>query len=152
MVVNADALLTSDKTKTHNRITKIGRLLRSTSLDELPQLFNILRGEMSLIGPRPVLPNHLLRYTPEQKQRFRMHPGVTGMSQINGRNQLKWSKRIAYDNWYIDNYSLWLDVKILARTVKVVLFREGIVLDRNPEQVDDLAPLPDDPITVQDAN
>jgi lipopolysaccharide/colanic/teichoic acid biosynthesis glycosyltransferase len=121
-----------------NRITRVGRLLRLFSLDELPQLINIARGEMSLVGPRPAVPESADRYTAEQKRRFRTRPGITGLAQVRGRNTLKWSKRIEYDNEYIDTYSIWLDLWILLKTVKVVLLREGIVLDRNPEAVDDL--------------
>lgn len=144
MIVNADQLLDEcGGIDGQNRITYVGGILRKTSLDELPQLLNVLKGDMSLIGPRPTLPTHLYRYTEEQKRRLLMRPGVTGLSQINGRNTLKWSQRIEYDIWYIDHYSLWLDLKILIKTVRVVLLREGIVLDRNPEQVDDLASLPE---------
>lgn len=139
MVPNADNLLNySGQVGNVNRITRVGRFLRFTSLDELPQLFNIIRGEMSFIGPRPTLPEHYDRYTEEQKKRFRMKPGVTGLAQINGRNTLEWSKRIQFDNMYIDKYSLLLDLTVLFKTIKVVFFREGIVLDRNPDQVDDL--------------
>ena len=145
MVVNADQFLDSrGSVNGQDRITRVGKLLRLTSLDELPQLINIVRGEMSFVGPRPALPIHLFRYTKQQRRRFAMKPGVTGMSQIKGRNMLLWSKRIEYDIWYIDHYSLWLDLKILIKTVKVVLLREGVVLDRNPGQVDDLAPLPEE--------
>jgi lipopolysaccharide/colanic/teichoic acid biosynthesis glycosyltransferase len=143
MIEDADRFLDEKgQVTTQNRITPVGKFLRALSLDELPQLLNILKGEMSVIGPRPVLPFHLPRYTPEQKRRLLMKPGVTGLAQVNGRNTLKWSQRIAYDVWYIDHYSLWLDVKILIKTVKVVFLREGIVLDRNPHEVDDLAPHP----------
>ena len=143
MVVNADRLLDAQgRVGSANRITRIGRLLRATSLDELPQLLNIIAGEVSFVGPRAASPLHLPRYTGRQTERLRMKPGITGLAQVNGRNTLKWSKRIEYDIEYIENYSWWLDVKILFRTVKVVLLREGIVLDRNPEQVDDLAPAP----------
>ena len=113
-------------------------MLRYLSLDELPQLINIIRGEMSFVGPRPGLLEHFHRYTQEQKKRVLMKPGVTGLAQIHGRNTLKWSKRIEYDLNYIENYSLWLDIKILLKTIKTTLCREGVVLDRNPEQVDDL--------------
>ncbi|MCP4148526.1 MAG: sugar transferase, partial [bacterium] len=113
------------------------------SLDELPQLINIVKGEMSFIGPRPSLMAHLKRYTEEQKGRLRMKPGITGLAQVNGRNTLKWTKRIAYDNQYIDTYTLWKDLKILLKTIKVVLYREGISMDRNMEEVDDLAPAKD---------
>jgi len=141
MIVNADQLLNeAGGIKNQNRITRIGQILRSLSLDELPQLLNILKGEMSFIGPRPVLPGQAERFTTEQKKRFQMKPGITGLAQIHGRNTLKWSRRIAYDIEYIDNYSFFLDFTILLRTSKVVLLGEGIVLDRNPEQVDDLSP------------
>ncbi len=139
MVPNADALLEGQRVNPDiNRVTKAGKVLRYMSLDELPQIINIVSGEMSFIGPRPALWEHMSRYTEEQKKRFLMKPGITGLAQVNGRNLLKWSKRIEYDLQYIEHYSLWLDLKILFRTVKVVLLREGIVLDRNPEQVDDL--------------
>jgi lipopolysaccharide/colanic/teichoic acid biosynthesis glycosyltransferase len=141
MVENADRLLKEGgSAKGLDRVTGVGKILRKTSLDELPQLINILKGDMSFIGPRPALMEHLERYTEEQKERFRMKPGVTGLAQVSGRNVLKWSKRIEFDRQYIDNYSLWLDIKILFKTVKVVLCREGISLDRNVEEVDDLGP------------
>lgn len=139
MIPNADALLADGRPAAHlNRVTSVGRVLRLTSLDELPQLINIVRGEMSFVGPRPVLPAHLPRYSPAQMGRFKMKPGLTGLAQVNGRNQIPWSQRIAYDLAYIADYSPWLDLKILARTFGVVLRREGISLDRNPEQADDL--------------
>ncbi|MFT4625648.1 MAG: lipopolysaccharide/colanic/teichoic acid biosynthesis glycosyltransferase [Myxococcota bacterium] len=141
MLVDADRYLDADGRPTRPRVTKVGRFLRKTSLDELAQLLNIARGDMSLIGPRPPLMVHLQRYTDEQMRRFRMKPGVTGLAQVNGRNTLKWSRRLAYDNDYIDSYSLRADVRILLRTVGVVLRREGVVLDRNPGDVDDLAPV-----------
>jgi len=140
MIPDADALLEGQRVNPNiNRVTKTGKVLRYMSLDELPQIINIVSGEMSLIGPRPPLWEHVSRYTEEQKKRFLMKPGMTGLAQVNGRNLLKWSKRIEYDLQYIENYSLWLDLKILFKTIKVVLFREGIVLDRNPDQVDDLS-------------
>lgn len=142
MVVDADKLLDDRGRVTGSRVTRVGKLLRFTSLDELPQLINILRGEMSLVGPRPAIMEHLPRYTPEQRERFRMKPGITGLAQVSGRNQLRWSERIRLDNEYIDDWSLALDLKILLRTLRVVLLREGVALDRNPEQVDDLAPAP----------
>lgn len=138
MVVNADELLEKDGTVKVDRITKVGKLLRFTSLDELPQLFNILGGEMSIVGPRPVLRGHLDRYTEEQRRRLEVRPGITGLAQVNGRNTLPWSRRIEYDVEYVDRFSLVLDLEILFRTIKVVLLREGVALDRNPEQVDDL--------------
>lgn len=144
MVVGADALLVDGCVPDGaSRLTRVGRLLRSTGLDELPQLINILRGEMSFVGPRPTLPEHLHRYTAEEKRRFGVRPGVTGLAQVSGRNLLPWSERLRRDCAYVDGCSLWLDARILAKTVKVVLTREGVVLDRNPESVDDLpAPHP----------
>lgn len=138
MIVDADDFLSAEGVSTINRITRTGRWLRYLSLDELPQLVNILKCEMSFIGPRPALPEHFDRYTSDQKKRLLMRPGITGLAQVNGRNTLKWSRRIQYDIEYIENYSLWLDLKILWRTVFVVLLRRGIVIDRNADQVDDL--------------
>jgi sugar transferase EpsL len=108
------------------RLTRLGRFLRSTSLDELPELFNVLRGEMSLVGPRPLLMQYLERYTPEQARRHDMLPGLTGWAQINGRNLLTWEDRFRLDVWYVDNWSLWLDIKILALTLWKAIKREGI--------------------------
>ncbi len=139
MIPDADRHLdATGKVTVTNRVTTIGKFLRKTSLDELPQLFNILRGEMSFIGPRPMSLEHLPKLTTTQRERFRMKPGITGLAQINGRNTLKWSKRIEYDRAYIDGYSLWLDVKILAKTIGVIIRRDGFVLDRNADDVDDL--------------
>lgn len=140
MVEDADRFLDKRGRATQERGTRIGRTLRRFSLDELPQLINIAWGEMSFVGPRPALMEHLPRYTDEQLERFRMKPGVTGLAQIHGRNSLPWSQRIRYDNEYIDNYSLTLDLKIAARTVPMVLGRRDISLDRNPDDVDDLGP------------
>lgn len=108
------------------RLTRLGKFLRSTSLDELPELFNVLRGEMSLVGPRPLLVEYLPRYTPEQARRHEVLPGITGWAQINGRNALTWEEKFRLDVWYVDHWSLWLDVKILALTLWKVLRREGI--------------------------
>ena len=140
MVPNADRFLDDmGKLDTNvNRITRVGRILRSLSLDELPQLINIAKGEMSFVDPRPGLSGHLPRYTAQQRKRLDMKPGVTGLAQINGRNTLKWSQRIEYDLQYIQEYSLWRDLKILIKTCKVVLFREGLILDR-VGGLDDLA-------------
>jgi len=109
-----------------NRITPIGSFLRSSSLDELPELFNVLKGDMSLVGPRPLLMQYLDRYTPEQARRHEVKPGITGWAQVNGRNALSWEEKFALDVWYVDNWSLGLDVRILALTVGKVLRREGI--------------------------
>lgn len=108
------------------RLTRLGRFLRSTSLDELPQVWNVLRGEMSLVGPRPLLPEYLERYTPEQARRHEVRPGITGWAQVNGRNETTWEERFRRDVWYVDNWSLWLDLKILWLTVIKVLRRDGI--------------------------
>lgn len=109
-----------------DRLTPLGKFLRSSSLDELPQLINVLRGELSLVGPRPLLMRYLDRYSPEQARRHDAMPGITGWSQINGRNAIEWSKKLALDTWYVDHWSLALDAKILARTVLYVLRRDGI--------------------------
>ena len=108
------------------RLTPLGKFLRATSLDELPELFNVLKGEMSLIGPRPLLMQYLDRYTPEQARRHDALPGITGWAQINGRNNLSWEVKFELDVWYVDHWSLWLDIKILALTLWKVLTREGI--------------------------
>lgn len=108
------------------RLTAFGRFLRSTSLDELPELWNVLRGEMSLVGPRPLLMEYLPLYTPEQARRHEVRPGVTGWAQVNGRNAIGWEVKFALDVWYVDHQSLWLDIKILWLTVKKVLVRDGI--------------------------
>ena len=108
------------------RLTALGKFLRATSIDELPELFNILRGEMSLVGPRPLMAKYLERYTPEQMRRHDVLPGITGWAQINGRNALTWEERFQLDVWYVDHWSLWLDIKILALTFAKVVKREGI--------------------------
>lgn len=108
------------------RLTAVGRWLRASSLDELPELWNVLRGDMSLVGPRPLLVQYLPRYTPQQARRHEMRPGITGWAQINGRNALSWEEKFALDVWYVDNASLTLDLKILWRTVAAVLRRQGI--------------------------
>lgn len=108
------------------RLTRTGRLLRSTSLDELPELWNVLVGDMSLVGPRPLLTAYLGRYSPEQARRHHVKPGVTGWAQINGRNAISWDEKFRLDVWYVDHQSTWLDLQILARTVLQVLRRDGI--------------------------
>jgi lipopolysaccharide/colanic/teichoic acid biosynthesis glycosyltransferase len=108
------------------RITRFGLLLRSTSLDELPELYNVLKGEMSLVGPRPLLMEYLDRYTPEQFKRHDVKPGITGWAQINGRNAISWDQKFDFDLWYVQNHTLWLDLKILAKTITQALKREGI--------------------------
>lgn len=108
------------------RLTRLGRWLRATSLDELPELWNVLKGEMSLVGPRPLLMRYLPRYTPEQARRHEVRPGITGWAQVNGRNALTWEQKFAYDVWYVDHRSLGLDLKILRQTVWRVVTRQGI--------------------------
>jgi sugar transferase EpsL len=108
------------------RLTRIGRFLRATSLDEFPQLWNILLGDISLVGPRPLLVEYLPRYSKEQARRHDVMPGITGWAQINGRNSLKWEKRLELDTWYVDHWTLMLDARILLKTIAVVLKREGI--------------------------
>lgn len=108
------------------RLTPFGRWLRATSLDELPELWNVLRGEMSLVGPRPLLMEYLPLYSPEQARRHEVRPGITGWAQVNGRNAISWADKFALDVWYVDNRSLWLDVRILWLTVRKVLVRDGI--------------------------
>ncbi|MBE9191246.1 sugar transferase [Gloeocapsopsis crepidinum LEGE 06123] len=108
------------------RLTPVGQFIRRTSLDELPQLWNVIKGDMSIVGPRPLLIKYLDRYTPEQARRHEAKPGITGLAQINGRNALSWEERFKLDVWYVDSWSLWLDLKILWLTVWKVLQREGI--------------------------
>jgi sugar transferase EpsL len=113
------------------RLTRVGRFLRATSLDELPQLWNVLRGDMSLVGPRPLLPQYLARYTREQARRHDVPPGITGWAQVHGRNAITWEEKFALDLWYVDHWSLWLDAKILAMTVQSVFLRKGISSDKH---------------------
>lgn len=108
------------------RLTKFGRFLRVSSLDELPELFNVLTGEMSLVGPRPLLMQYLDRYTPDQARRHEVRPGITGWAQINGRNAITWEQKFEFDVWYVDHLSPWLDIKIMALTVRKIFKREGI--------------------------
>ena len=118
----SDGSLKSDA----ERLTSFGKALRSTSLDELPALFNVLRGEMSLVGPRPLLMRYLPRYSPWQIRRLEVRPGITGWAQINGRNAISWEQKFEFDVWYVDNRSFWLDCKILVATVSRVCKRDGI--------------------------
>jgi lipopolysaccharide/colanic/teichoic acid biosynthesis glycosyltransferase len=111
------------------RLTRFGRFLRSTSLDELPELWNVLIGDMSLVGPRPLLMQYLPLYTPEQARRHEVRPGITGWAQVNGRNAISWEERFALDVWYVDHHSLRLDLAILLRTVAKVVTREGITAE-----------------------
>lgn len=111
------------------RLTKVGRLVRSLSIDELPQLINVLKGDMALIGPRPLLPKYLPLYSPEQYRRHEVRPGITGWAQVNGRNNISWTKKFELDVYYVDHCSLWLDLKIIFITVQRVLGRKDISLE-----------------------
>jgi len=111
------------------RLTKVGKFVRSTSLDEIPQLLNVIKGDMSLIGPRPLLVQYLPLYDETQRRRHEVRPGITGWAQVNGRNAISWEQKFAYDVWYVDNVSLSLDVKILLKTIQKVFKREGVSSD-----------------------
>ncbi|MEK3658374.1 sugar transferase [Paenibacillus sp. FSL F4-0236] len=113
------------------RMTRVGSFLRKCSIDELPQLFNILKGDMSFIGPRPLLVQYLKHYTPEQNRRHEVVPGISGWAQVNGRNTISWEEKFQYDVWYVDHISLSLDTKIVFKTIKNVLVREGINNSQN---------------------
>jgi lipopolysaccharide/colanic/teichoic acid biosynthesis glycosyltransferase len=114
------------------RMTSFSQFLRSTSLDELPELWNVLKGDMSLVGPRPLLMEYLPLYSEEQYRRHQLRPGITGWAQVNGRNAISWEERFKLDVWYVDNRSFWLDLKILFLTVKKVLVRDGISAEGEP--------------------
>ncbi len=120
------------------RITAIGKFIRKTSIDELPQLWNILKGDMSLIGPRPTIDQIHSKFNNEQLGRYRMRPGITGWAQVNGRNNISWSKRAYFDNWYIDHYSILLDIKIFLMTILVVLKKSNINMEQSQQDIDDL--------------
>jgi lipopolysaccharide/colanic/teichoic acid biosynthesis glycosyltransferase len=115
------SLLSDDK-----RLTKLGRFLRRCSLDELPQLWNVLRGDMSFVGPRPLLMQYLDRYSAQQARRHEVKPGITGWAQVNGRNALSWEERFQHDVWYADNWNFWIDLKVVAKTIQKVFSQEGI--------------------------
>lgn len=114
------------------RLTKVGAFIRKTSLDELPQLINVLKGDMALIGPRPLLPKYLPLYNSEQHRRHEVRPGITGWAQVNGRNNITWTEKFKLDVWYVDHCSLWLDIKIAYRTIKNVLASKDIILTTGP--------------------
>jgi len=111
------------------RLTPLGRFMRSASLDELPELWNVLKGDMSIVGPRPLLMEYLPLYSPEQARRHEVRPGITGWAQVNGRNAISWDEKFALDVWYVDNQTLWLDIRIMALTVRRVFARQGISAD-----------------------
>jgi undecaprenyl phosphate N,N'-diacetylbacillosamine 1-phosphate transferase len=138
MIVNADDYLDDKGQVTRERITKVGKFLRKTSIDELPQLFNILAGDMAIVGPRPILPRMLPFMTEQEKKRFNARPGITGLAQINGRNLAKWSKRFEMDVEYTETASLFVDLLIAVKTVKMIITAADISDDRNSEQVDDV--------------
>jgi lipopolysaccharide/colanic/teichoic acid biosynthesis glycosyltransferase len=117
------------------RVTPLGRFLRSTSLDELPELWNVIRGEMSLVGPRPLLVEYLTTYTPEQRRRHAMRPGISGWAAVNGRHTTPFAERLKLDVWYVDHWSLWLDLRILALTVRHLLRREDVVATQSIEEI-----------------
>lgn len=129
---DTNGILLSD----NERLTPIGKFVRKTSLDEIPQLLNVLKGDMSLIGPRPLLPEYLPMYDEEQKRRHEVKPGITGLAQVRGRNTMKFSERLKNDVFYVDNISLFLDIKILFLTIKSVVFKSGTVI--NGQTVDDV--------------
>jgi sugar transferase EpsL len=122
------------------RLTKLGRFLRRTSLDELPTLINVLRGEMSLVGPRPLITDYIDRYSPEQMRRHEVKPGITGWNQINGRNALTWEQKFALDVWYVENRSLWLDLRILAITAGKVITGHGVTAPGNATMPEFMGP------------
>lgn len=139
MIINAENIgAKMGFIKDDPRITCVGKLLRLTSFDELPQIINILKGEMSFIGPRPTIENQVVKYNTIQRRRLLMKPGISGWAQVNGRNELKWSKRIKLDIHYIDNWNLWFDIKILFRTLYIIFARKNIRLDQRVDEVVDL--------------
>lgn len=146
MIVDADNYLDESGMPTRERITKVGKVIRRTSIDELPQLLNILRGEMAIIGPRPILPDMLPFMTEAERKRFSARPGVTGLAQVKGRNMIPWSQRFVLDVMYIENAGILIDTKIALLTVGKVFASSGIATDRNANQVDDIRtrPLPED--------
>lgn len=133
----------------HQRMTPFGRRLRATSLDELPTLLNVLKGEMSLVGPRPLLPEYLPRYTAHQARRHEVRPGITGLAQVHGRNELGWEQRFDLDVEYVDRHNVFLDVAIMARTIVSVLSRTGVEGEATVAMAEFLGPAPDDGLTEQ---
>jgi len=120
--IDSQGLLLPDS----ERLTRLGRILRATSLDELPEFWNVLKGDMSLVGPRPLLMEYLPLYPPEQARRHEVRPGITGWAQVNGRNAISWDEKFALDVWYVDNRTFWLDLKVLWMTIRKVMTRDGI--------------------------
>jgi lipopolysaccharide/colanic/teichoic acid biosynthesis glycosyltransferase len=132
MYADTPPTLNSPNTRDDPRITRVGRWLRETSIDEIPQLLNVLRGEMSLVGPRPVFVEHIAGYTDEQKTRFRMRPGITGLAQVMGRARMTWPERLVLDVQYVDAWRLGLDLRILVKTVRIILNRDSTYEIENP--------------------
>lgn len=126
-----------------HRLTRMGRLLRSTSIDELPELVNVLRGDMSLVGPRPLLLSYVDRYTPDQARRHEVRPGITGLAQVSGRNALSWEERFELDVWYVDHHTTWLDLRIMMKTIARVAGRKDIALDGHATMSEFLGFVPD---------
>ena len=126
------------------RLTRLGNFLRSTSIDELPELWNVLRGDMSLVGPRPLLVEYLPKYTSRQAKRHEVRPGITGWAQVCGRQTIPFSTRLELDAWYVENWSMWLDLKILAMTVRDVVRRSGVIPGQDIDEVDDLGLMQED--------
>ena len=131
MKIETPNIATNDFTDSHVYITRIGKIIRKTSIDEIPQLFNILKGDMSIVGPRPLLTQYLPLYSEEQKKRHDVRPGLTGWAQINGRNSITWTEKFKLDVWYVKNRNFLLDLKIIFLTVKKVIIKEGINQDNN---------------------
>jgi len=121
--------------KSNPYVTRVGKILRRTGVDELPQLINVLKGEMSLVGPRPTLPYQVAKYNEYQRKRLLMKPGITSWALIHGRNKLTWPERIEYDVWYVEHWSFWLDIKILFKTVWVVASGEGLYAERETDEI-----------------
>ena len=138
MIENADTYLDVNGNPSRNRITKFGGFLRKSSIDELPQLVNILKGEMAVIGPRPILPSMYSYMKIQEKNRFSIRPGITGLAQVKGRNKILWSNRFRYDNFYISRAGVLLDLYILIETLKVVIIGSDISMDRNAGIIDDI--------------
>lgn len=138
MLVNAESMLDARGRPMGARITRFGRFLRRSSIDELPQLLNVIKGDMALIGPRPILLRMLPYMTPRERERFVVRPGVTGLAQVKGRNYLRWSRRFHYDVIYARRMSLGMDVYVALRTVKLIFTGEGVAPEANPDKVDDI--------------
>lgn len=152
MIVNADKFLDERGMPTRDRITPVGQTIRRTSIDELPQLLNVLKGDMAIIGPRPILPRMLPYMTMEERRRFSIRPGITGWAQVNGRNLIPWSQRFRLDVEYIDTANPIRDFSILLMTAKRVVRSSGVVQDRNADQVDDVTNRAPDPSYVLTTN